>query len=450
MEMDVRRTIKFPAPCAMLFEPARYKVLHGGRGGGKSWAIARALLIEGRKRKIKVLCCREIQKAITDSVMALLNEQIEELDNAVTAEDPNNHGMFLGHYSVKKTTIVGANGTEFIFAGLKHNIDSIRSKEGIDIVWVEEANLVSADSWTKLTPTIRKDGSEIWVSFNPELEADNTYQRFVVDPPASAKVVEVNWRDNPWFPEALKADKDELRERNYEEYLWVWEGKCKRFLKGAIYADELMAAEAAGRITSVPYYSGAPVNTFWDLGWRDLLSIWFVQRVGVNYHVIDFWQGRKTALPKVVRMLQNEAHPYAYGTHHLPHDGAHETLAAGGVSIKSQLRKAMPAVKTVVQKRLSKTAGISAVRSVFEMCYFDAKKTADGLASLRRYRYEIGDNGEFSRVPLHDEASHPADAFRGFGISTTNWATVQDDDDPVPVGGDELYEAPSQQGWMGV
>jgi phage terminase large subunit len=142
-------------------------------------------------------------------------------------------------YSIKDAEIVGQNGTAFTFHGLRHNIDNIKSLEGADICWVEEAQTVSKSSWEKLIPTIRKDGSEIWATFNPELEQDDTYQRFIVKPPTGAVVVKMTWRDNPWFPAVLRQEMEDLKTRDEAAYQNVYEGHCKSTVEGAIYAKEL-------------------------------------------------------------------------------------------------------------------------------------------------------------------------------------------------------------------
>ena len=167
--------IEIPDALRFLSVPARYKVAYGGRGSGKSWGIAKVLLLQGTERPLRILCCREFQKSISDSVHSLLADRLEAM------------GMG-GFYEVQNTTIRGQNGTEFIFAGLRHNIASIKSFEGIDRCWIEEAQTISKASLDVLVPTIRKEGSEIWVSFNPELAEDEVYRRFVVNPPPGAVV----------------------------------------------------------------------------------------------------------------------------------------------------------------------------------------------------------------------------------------------------------------------
>lgn len=393
--------VEFPDALDFLFEPKRYKVAYGGRGAAKSWGFARALLIQGSSRPLRVGCFREIQKSIADSVHKLLSDQIK----ALGLED---------FYEIQQTNIRGKNGTEFAFAGLRHNIGSLKSFEGLDIAWVEEAQTVSKASWEILIPTIRKEGSEIWVSFNPELDTDETYARFVLNPSPNAIVRKVNWSDNPWFPSTLDAERLHLKERDEQAYLTVWEGHCRQVLDGAIYAKEIIQATKENRITRVPYDRSQPVHTFWDLGWSDNTSIWFAQSVGFEYRVIDFIQDRGRTVAHFLKLLQDRE--YVYGTDYLPHDAANGTLAADGRSIADIMRAAKRDV-TVLPK-VSITEGINAARIIFPAVWFDADKCADGLQCLRRYRYDVDEvTGQYSKTPLHDENSHAADAFRYLAMS---------------------------------
>jgi phage terminase large subunit len=391
---------EFPEKLQFLFAPYRYKVAWGGRGAAKSWAFARALLILGTQRPLFVLCVRELQNSIADSVHKLLSEQIELMGLAK-------------FYVVEKARIYGANGTEFGFAGLRHNVHAIKSAEAVDVCWVEEAQTVSHSSWKTLIPTIRKDGSEIWVSFNPELERDDTYQRFVLHPPPGAMVVKLTFRDNPWFPAVLKAEAEHLRTTDPDAYNHVWEGCCLSMVAGAIYESELRAVDKEQRITRVLYDSTRPVDTFWDLGWADNTSIWFAQASAFEFKLIDFLQDNRQPLSHYQRELQKR--PYVYGTHYLPHDGRAKQLGTGK-SVEELMRAAGMNVRIV--PRLSIADGINAARTIFPQCYFDAEKCADGLQALRHYRYgEIAKLGTPTREPLHDEHSHAADAFRQFAVS---------------------------------
>ena len=226
---------QFPEALDFLFERHRYKVAYGGRGAAKSWNFARALAIQGVQRPLHILCARETQKSIADSVHKLLADQIEALNLGA-------------HYRVEKARIIGlTQETDFFFAGLAHNVSNIKSAEAVDICWIEEASATSSHSWKTLVPTIRKEGSEIWVSYNPDLETDATHQMFVVKPPPPGAVVrKVTWRDNPWFPAVLRAEMEHLRATDPDAYNHVWEGCTINIHAGAIYANELRALDADG------------------------------------------------------------------------------------------------------------------------------------------------------------------------------------------------------------
>ena len=216
----------------LIQEQARYKVFYGGRGGAKSWAFARALLVMGLQRKLRVLCCREFQNSIADSVHKLLSDQIGELG-------------FTGRYDVTQKAITGVNGTEFIFKGLRHNATEIKSLEGVDVAWVEEAQSVSRESWDLLIPTIRKEGSEIWISFNPGRPDDETYQRFVVQPPDDAIVVKVGWRENPWFPDTLRKEMEYCRRVSPDDYQHIWEGEPRILTEAQVFKGRYAIEEFA-------------------------------------------------------------------------------------------------------------------------------------------------------------------------------------------------------------
>ena len=203
-----------PPAFDFLLGPGRYKIAYGGRGSAKSWSVARVLVSLGAIQPLNILCAREFQVSIADSVHRLLASQIDAL--GLGAE-----------YTVTQREIKSRCGTSFIFRGLHVNPRGLNSLEGIDICWVEEADLVSNESWEVLVPTIRRPGSEIWATFNPRAERDPTYQRFVVNPPPDALVRKVSWRDNPWFPAELAAERDYLQRIDPDAYAHIWEGECQ-------------------------------------------------------------------------------------------------------------------------------------------------------------------------------------------------------------------------------
>jgi phage terminase large subunit len=386
---------QFPAKLEFLFRPARYKVAHGGRGSAKSWGFARALLILGAQEPTRILCTREVQKSIKDSVHRLLTDQIQALGL----------GKF---YEVLETEIRGKNGTNFLFAGLaQHTVESIKSYEGVDIVWVEEAQVVTKRSWDVLTPTIRKDGSEIWLSLNPDMETDETYQRFVENPPPDAVVVQMNWRDNPWFPEVLEKERQDTKRRDPDNYDNIWEGVPRRVSLGAIYKIEIERLYEDKRARAVPYDPLLPVDTVWDLGWNDAMTIGFFQRTHAELRCIDYIEDSHHTLDWYVGQI--EKRPYRWGKDFIPHDGKAKDFKTGK-STQEHLTAMNRRVK--VLPVMSIEEGIKAARLVFPRCYFDKDKTARLLECLKRYKRSINQATNEPGSPMHDEYSHGADMFR--------------------------------------
>ncbi len=202
---------------------SRYQVYYGGRGGRKSWEVARAILIRAMRSKLLVLCTREMQNSITDSVHRLLSDQIEKVGM----------GYF---YDIQKTTIKGLNGSEFIFKGLNGlTIDSIKSLEGVDICWAEEAQSVSDKSWQILIPTIRKAGSQIFVTFNTDLPDDPVYKRFVLNTPPNTHVEKVSYLDNPDCPDVLIEEAEYLKGVDYDAYAHIWLGEVRQHSDAQVF-----------------------------------------------------------------------------------------------------------------------------------------------------------------------------------------------------------------------
>lgn len=390
---------RFPPKLEFLFRPSRYKVAWGGRGGSKSWGYARALLIQAAQRKLRILCTREVQKSIKDSVHQLLSDQIASLG--------------LGSaYEILQTEIRGRNGSNIVFSGLAdQTVESIKSFEGVDIVWVEEARAVSKRSWSILIPTIRKDGSEIWVSFNPELDIDETYMRFVLNPPPDAVVVKIGYQDNPWFPSVLEKERLYSQANDPDEYDNIWEGKCRRAVLGAVYGREIEDMHEQGRCARVPYDPLLKVHTIWDLGWADAMAIIFAQRRASELRVIDYIEDSHKRLDEYVDMLNERK--YNYGTDYIPHDGAARDIKTG-----KSTQEALAAMKrkVVVVPRGDIEEGIKAARLAFPRTYFDKDKAAPLIDHLKRYRRHISAATATPGSPMHDEHSHGADAFRNLAM----------------------------------
>lgn len=227
-----RKRITLPPKFKTALQPKgmRYRVWYGGRGGAKSWSIARILLVRGMQEPLRVLCTREYQASIADSVHALLSDQID-------------HMALDAFYTVKRDSIEGRNGTAFIFAGLRRDPKKVKSTEGIDIAWVEEADTISNDSFDLLIPTIRKPGSEMWFSFNPDGPEDPVYKRFVLTPRDDAIVTKVNWSDNPWFPEVLRREMEWDKAHDTDKWQHIWEGEPRKASKAQVFAGKWTVQE---------------------------------------------------------------------------------------------------------------------------------------------------------------------------------------------------------------
>lgn len=419
----------------VLFQPKRFKVFWGGRGAGRSWGFARALLLIGKSRPIRVLCCRELQKSISESVHKVLTDQIAEMGLS-------------DFYRIEQKKIYGANGTEFSFEGIKNNATAVKSYEGIDYCWVEEANNVSKHSWGILTPTVRKEvprdwrergmakpdfQAEIWMTFNPELDKDYTYEHFVKDKRLVAvshtgsagrswtswesptiTSVKMTYADNPWFPEVLRTDMETDREDDYDRYLNIWEGQTIKQLEGTVYKKELQRLYAEERVRHVPWEREVPVDCFWDLGRNDFTAIWFGQFVAMEFRVLDFLEGRGEDITYYLKELQDRG--YLYGNMYLPHDAKHKKLVYKH-SIEKIVRDKYP--NTFIVPKTGIADGINMARLFFPKCYFDEENCADGLAHLNRYKFKLETGSDpnkpnYSDEPHHDKEGHAdaADAFR--------------------------------------
>jgi phage terminase large subunit len=391
----------------LLLEKARNKGVHSGRGAAKSWSFASALLLLAGKDRKRVVGARETQRSIQDSVHALLSDRIRDLEL----------GAF---YEVRKASIYGRNGSEFLFHGLKHDPAAIKSLEGADYCWVEEAQSVGKDSWEMLVPTIRKPGSEIWATWNPRLETDPVHQRYVIKPSPNTICRKVTWRDNPWFPEELRIEKDHLKATDPQAYQHVWEGECKAAVEGAVYAAELELATHEGRITNVSVDRKIPVQTFWDLGFGDATAIWFAQALpGGQIRLVDYLEAHGKTLDWYVIQLNQRG--YMYGEDWLPHDGVdciiHSRFSGDKSRSPEQLLRAAGR-KVRIAPKLHVASGINAVRTMLSTCWFDETKCADGLMALRHYQWGVpAQNGRVKREPLHDWASHGSDALRTMAVA---------------------------------
>ena len=229
----MKKRIKLYLPIKLHFllnKKIRFKIVPGGRSSGKSWAIAEALILIAYTRETRILCTREHQASIKHSVHRLLTDTIRRLG-------------LQRFFDVTENSIMSHNGSEFFFFGLRRNIEDIRSTEGIDIVWIEEAAKATSRSLEILDPTIRKEGSEIWMSFNPDFPSDEVYKTFVIDPPEDAMVVKMTYKDNLYLSNTSLATMNALKKKDYQKYLHVWEGEVRSISDSVIFKDKFIVED---------------------------------------------------------------------------------------------------------------------------------------------------------------------------------------------------------------
>jgi phage terminase large subunit len=423
MSTSIEVEARFPKKLKFLFKPCRYKVAYGGRGSGKSWGFARALLLRCAQKKTRILCTREVQKSIQQSVHQLLADQIA--------------AMGLGPvFDVLATEIRGPHGSQIYFSGLSdQTAESLKSFEGVDVVWCEEAQAISKRSWDILIPTIRKEGSEIWATYNPQLESDETHQRFVLNPPPDCIAVEMNYWDNPYFPAVLDAERKHAQQTmRAEDYAHIWEGKCKPAVEGAIYFDSMAASIAAGRIREVPHDARLKTHVVFDLGMADSMTLILAQKVASEVRVIHYIEGNQRILADYsaeLRGLRLDDQPMNWGGLYLPHDGFH-TRHQTGKDDASILRGLGWDVRRVPNQGVN--TGIDRAREVFPRVYFHKPRTERLVECLKRYRWNINSKTGEAVQPLHDEFSHGADAFRYLALVADDLSNDGGDwDKPINV-----------------
>lgn len=444
-----------------IFEPfytqrARWKICYGGRGAGKTESIAKALLLLGQQQPLRVLCAREIMTSIKQSVHQVLSTMVGVLglDSYYTVERDRILGPWVEVIDFE-TKALKKKRTEFFFIGLRDmNIGSIKSYFDIQICWIEEASSISKRSLRIVEPTIRRaQGSdpaapcELWLSFNPEHEHD-AVMRLIEDPPEDSIIIPMSYRDNPWFDQSgLRRSMEEMKRKNFDEYLHVWEGHCLKYWEGQVYLNELKLADQEGRITDLPYRADAPCEVYFDIGGAgDATALWFAQPVGEFIHVIDYHEKVQSNLEYFLKLIADK--PYAIRKFWLPHD-ARQRHAGMPLSYEALVRAKGNKVQIVPGGKGSVPEGINSLRTLFPRLKFDKDRCAKGLECLRNYRFEVlnDDHGNFKSVPVHDRYSHGADAARymavAFRVAQETKASPGKYWNPSPFRGDS-------HGWMSI
>lgn len=387
-----RKTARVFTP---LRQPNRYKAAYGGRGGGKSQFFAEEVVWQAVKRPgLRVLCVREIQRSLNESAKRLIEDKIRAL--GAPGFDP------------QRDLIKTPGGGVIVFQGMRdHTAETVKSFEGFDVAWVEEAASLSARSLQLLRPTIRKPGSELWFSWNPRRKSDavDLFMRGE-GKPDNAIVVPVNYDSNPWFPAELEAERQ--HDLKYSpSYRHIWEGDYATVVDGAYYASALHQARAEGRITELAYDPVLERRAYWDLGYSDATTIWIAQFKGQRIYAMDYIEGQGQELSYYITELRRRGHGDALCF--LPHDGAHHHV---GKSVQEHLTEADFRVKTVRNGgRGEAMRRVEATRRMLPRVWFNTPACDGGIEALGSYHERRDEGRQIGLGPEHDWASHAADSF---------------------------------------
>lgn len=410
--------IRLPPKIVSVFDgEARYRGAYGGRGSGKTRSFALMTAVRGYQWGMnggtgQILCAREHLNSLDES-------SLEEIKSAIRSVDWLN-----SYYEIGEKYVRSRDGRiNYVFSGLRRNLDSIKSKARIILAWVDEAEAVSDSAWQKLIPTVREEGSEIWVTWNPETKRSATHRRFRIDPPEGSKIVKINWEDNPYFPTVLNNERLEDKAKRPDLYDHIWNGEMLIHADGAYYAEEMRTANDEGRLTNVPYERSVGVVTAWDLGVGDSTAIWFAQMVGQEVRLIDYYECSGVGLDHYAKVLADKG--YHYEGHILPHDVRVREMGTGKSRLETLDTLAVRPV--TIAPQLMVDDGIQAARTMIGRCWFDMEKCERGVDALRQYRRDYDDKNMVWRgKPLHDWTSHCADAFRYLAVGyrpTNDWGS---------------------------
>jgi phage terminase large subunit len=388
----------------LLTQGPRYTILHGGRGSGKSMTAATALVIRAASAPLRILCFREIQESIDESVKAIIEQRIKDCG--------------LGDFfTITKREITGANGSKFIFRGLSdETADSIKSLFDIDIAWGEEGQAITKQSLDLFLPTIRKNTSEIWFTMNPELDTDPVYTTFIQKRPANARIIEVNWDRNPFWNAAMEAERLRSKADDPDDYDHIWEGVPRSAVAGAIYRREMHVIATENRIRPLLPDPVLGTHAVFDLGIDDMMSITISQADISGLRVVGFHEDNNHAIEHYCEWLKDNG--WKGAVIWLPHDGNARSVQTG-LTTKQTVQKLGWQVETVPD--IGVEPGIKMARTALKNAFFSDSPDVDELIEhLRRYsRNKAGH-------PKHDEHSHAADSFRYTAVAMTHFKNVSE------------------------
>ena len=374
--------IQLPRKLVEVFSgEALYRGAYGGRGSSKSRSFAKMAAVHGlrcaqAKQSGVIVCGREFQNSLDESSMAEVKQAIES--------EP----WLAKNYEIGEKYIRTKDGRiDFTFVGLRRNIESVKSTARIRLLWVDEAEPVSEVAWQKAIPTVREEGAEIWVSYNPERRNSATNQRFRINPPQNSKIVEINWRDNPWFPAVLEQIRKEDQEKRPEQYDHIWEGDYATAHAGAYFAALLSEAQREGRIGRVTRDPLLGIRAYCDIGGTgaksDAFAMWICQFVGREIRILDHYETVSEPLAVHLQWLRDSG--WGKASIFLPHDGGTQEKVFD-VSFESAIRQAGFPVEVIPnQGRGAARMRVEAARRLLPSCWFNAETTEAGRDALGWY-----------------------------------------------------------------
>ena len=401
-------SIELPPKLISLFDgTADVRVAHGGRGSGKTYSFAKMAAVKGflfasAGRRGIILCARQFMNSLDDS-------SLEELKEAILSED-----WLAGFYDIgEKYVRTKCGSVSFAFAGLARNINSVKSKGRLLLAWVDEAEDVTQDAWSKLDNTLREDGAELWISYNPESKRSAVHTLYRLSKSPNVKVVQINWKDNPRFPARLERNRQKCLAETPDEYPHIWDGDFKRVITGAYYASSLLTASKEGRIGNVSRDPLMDIQAFWDIGSTssdaDATSIWVGQFIGKEIRILDYYEAQGQELSYHVNWLRDNG--YERAICNLPHDGKKHDFVHK-TTIEKALKQAGFRVKVIPNQGAGAALQrVEAARRLFPRMWFNEARTDGGREALAWYHEKIDENRNIGLGPKHDWSSHAADAF---------------------------------------
>lgn len=413
--------LKLPPKLIPVFTgEADYRGAYGGRGSAKTRSFAKMSAVKGYQWSQQgesglIVGAREFMNSLDESSMA-------EIKAAILEEE-----WLADHYEIGTNYIrTRDRRIEYDFVGLRHNLDSIKSKARIKLLWADEAETISELAWVKAIPTVREENAEIWVTWNPESKNSPAHKRFRLDPPPRSKIVELNFRDNPWFPAILdRVRLDDLQKRP-DSYAHIWEGEFITARSGAYFAEALAKCKNEGRICWLAPDPLMTLRAYWDIGGTgakaDACAIWVAQFIGGEVRVLDYYEAVGQPLATHISWLRAKGYDKAQIV--LPHDGAANDKVYQ-VSYESALREAQFDVKVIPNMGAGAAIRrIEAVRRLFPSIRFNEATTEPGRDALGWYHEKRDEKREIGLGPAHDWASHGADAFGLLAVDHAQQPTV--------------------------